>query len=91
MVYNEKLDNMEFDWKNTLLANALWFVMWIPFGYSIVTALNLVNKFNDEGLKIMGLVFSLFFVFKMIHFLGHPKLVFCDKKKKHVKKIVHGY
>ena len=62
------------DWKQTLYENALWIPISILVFSVIFIALNKVKYFTDQGFQLMYLVFCLFFIFKILHWLGKPIL-----------------
>jgi hypothetical protein len=70
-----------FDCKQTLLQNSFWIFMMLAVYIFCVLGLNIVASIEDEMLKIMGLVFTLFFTLKMLAWNGHPRINLMEKEE----------
>lgn len=91
MTYNESIDNMEFDVRNNILSNLFWFLMIGIAVLFLILGLRIVANMPEGYEKVMALIFTMFMSFKVMSWVGHPKLIFKDKKKGHHKTLVHGY
>ena len=75
-------NNFKIDIKETLLRNLLWIPMFIFVAVFASIGISYAPSFVDEKLKLMFLVFSLFFTLKLIVWVGHPTI--CLKEKSYV-------
>lgn len=69
-----------FDLKDTLFRNIFWIFM---FSFCIIFSfmgLHYANKFTDENIKIMALIFYLFITLKLLGWVGHPEIVLKEKR-----------
>ena len=78
---NEEYDKFKIDIKETLLRNLLWIPMFLLVCSFCIMGLNRVVLFDDEILKTMVLIFTLFFTLKLIVWCGQPTLVLKETKK----------
>jgi hypothetical protein len=77
--YKDQLDNSTFDIKQTILSNLLWFLllgMTTLFFTSAIKAIETLRNFE----KAMALIFTLFFILKMLNWVGAPNLIYKTKK-----------
>ncbi len=82
MVYKDDLSNMRVDKSETLLANLVWFFM---IGFVMVffqMGASIIGDMPDGYEKVMSLIFTMFMVFKMLFWVGHPKIIFTSINKR---------
>lgn len=66
----------------TLIRNLLWIPMFIAVMIINLVALSKVEYFSGEGMvgfQLMYLVFCLFFILRLLYWLGHPSI--CLRRK----------
>ena len=70
--------------KETLLRNLFWIILLFVVFYISILSLKMSEYFNGEGMvgfKLMYLVFCLFFVLKLLTWLGQPEVILRYKGK----------
>ena len=79
---NEDNNNFRLDIKETLFRNFLWIPMFLVITIFAFIGINQIPLIENENLKIMYLVFVLFFTLKLFLWVGHPIIVMREKEVK---------
>ena len=79
---NEDNNNFRLDIKETLFRNFLWIPMFLVITIFAFIGINQIPLIENENLKIMYLVFVLFFTLKLFSWVGHPIIVMREKEVK---------
>jgi uncharacterized membrane protein YfcA len=69
-----------FDWKQSLAQNFFWLIMVLFIYVFAFFGISAAASIEEEMLKVMALVFTLFFTLKMVAWNGHPRIVLMEKK-----------
>lgn len=76
----EEEGKFKLDIKDTLLRNFLWIPMFVIITSFAFMGINQVPLIENENLKVMFLVFTLFFTLKLFTWVGHPTIVLREKE-----------
>ena len=67
--------NFKIDIKETILRNIFWIIMFSSIYFFAFFGINHSSSLEDETLKVMYLIFTLFFTLKIIVWVGHPEII----------------
>ena len=68
------------DWKQTLAQNSFWIVMMLAVYAFCTMGISVAASIEDEVIKVMALIFTLFFTLKMFAWCGHPRINLKEKE-----------
>jgi len=57
----------------------IWAVLVVPAVVFCVMSLNLVASFTDEKMKLMSLIFFMYMLVKLFHWIGTPTIYIIDE------------
>lgn len=77
---DEEDNKFRLDIKETLFRNFLWIPMFLVVTAFAFFGINQIPLIENENLKIMYLIFTLFFTLKLFTWVGHPIIVLREKE-----------